>query len=165
MPRRVFFSFHFAGDFWRTQQVRNMNALEGQALAQPNEWEEIKRKGPTSIKKWIDDQLSGRSCLIALVGTQTATRDWVIYEIEKAWNDKKGVLGIRIDRLLGVDGKPSSAGQNPFERLNFGQTSRTLANVAPLKTPTGADSKAVYANIASNMNAWIEDAIKTRSSV
>jgi len=32
MPRRVFFSFHFGNDFWRTQQVRNMRDLEGQAL-------------------------------------------------------------------------------------------------------------------------------------
>ncbi len=27
MARRVFFSFHFDGDFWRTQQVRNMGTL------------------------------------------------------------------------------------------------------------------------------------------
>lgn len=27
MARRVFFSFHFDNDFWRVQQVRNINAL------------------------------------------------------------------------------------------------------------------------------------------
>ena len=27
MARKVFFSFHFDEDFWRTQQVRNINAL------------------------------------------------------------------------------------------------------------------------------------------
>lgn len=43
MARRVFFSFHFANDFWRTQQVRQMNSLEGQALCSPNDWEEVKR--------------------------------------------------------------------------------------------------------------------------
>ena len=59
MARRVFYSFHFANDFWRTQQVRNMNILEGQALCSPNDWEEVKRKGNASIEKWIDDQLYG----------------------------------------------------------------------------------------------------------
>lgn len=45
MARRVFFSFHFDNDFWRTQQVRNMNALEGGQVCTPNAWEEVKRKG------------------------------------------------------------------------------------------------------------------------
>lgn len=29
MARNVFFSFHFSNDFWRTQQVRNIGALDG----------------------------------------------------------------------------------------------------------------------------------------
>ena len=51
MARRVFFSFHFANDFWRTQQVRNINALEGQALCSANDWEEVKRKGDAAIEE------------------------------------------------------------------------------------------------------------------
>lgn len=45
MARNVFFSFHFKNDFWRTQQVRNIGALDGQNLYTPNEWEEVKKKG------------------------------------------------------------------------------------------------------------------------
>ncbi len=44
MARNVFFSFHFANDFWRTQQVRNIGALEGQKLYTANEWEEVKKR-------------------------------------------------------------------------------------------------------------------------
>jgi hypothetical protein len=164
MERRVFFSFHFANDFWRTQQVRNMNALEGQALCSANDWEEVKRKGEASIKKWIDNQMNGKTCVIVLAGSQTASRPWVIHEISKGWNDKRGVLGIRIDKLLGTDRQPSTPGINPFTKVTFTGTQRTLAEVAPLKTPAGAESKAVYASIASNIEAWIEEAIRIRAN-
>ncbi len=83
MARRVFFSFHFANDFWRTQQVRNMNSLEGQALCSANDWEEVKRKGDASIEKWIGDQMHGKTCVVVLVGAETANRPWVIHEIYK----------------------------------------------------------------------------------
>jgi len=164
MARRVFFSFHFANDFWRTQQVRNMNALEGQTLCSANDWEEVKRKGDASIEKWIDEQLQGKSCVVVLVGGETANRPWVIKEISKGWNGKRGVLGIRIDKLLDTAGRPSVAGVNPFSKVTFTGTTRTLAEVAPLKVPAGADSKAVYASIASNIEAWIEEAISVRAN-
>lgn len=159
-----FFSFHFDNDFWRTQQIRNINALEGQTLCSSNDWEEVKRKGDTSIKKWIDNQMHGKSCVVVLVGAETASRPWVIHEISKGWNDKKGVLGIRIDKLLDTNSRPSAVGSNPFSRVTFTGTTRTLADVAPLKVPTGADSKAVYASIANNIEAWIEEAIRIRNN-
>jgi hypothetical protein len=162
MARKVFFSFYFDEDFWRTQQVRNINALEGNPLATPNGWEEVKRKGDAAIEKWIADEMAGRTCAIALVGAQTASRKWVIYEISKAWNDGLGVLGIRINKLLNNNGQASTAGLNPFDYVTFNKNQKTLSTVAPLKTPTGADSKATYATIAANIEPWIEEAIKIR---
>jgi MTH538 TIR-like domain (DUF1863) len=165
MARRVFFSFHFDGDYWRTQQVRNMGALEGQAVVSSNDWEEVKKKGDAAVERWIEDQMHGKSCVVVLVGAQTAARPWVIHEISKGWNDGKGVLAIRIDRLLGRDGHPTVAGLNPLAKVSFNEnTSRTLADVAPLKVPTGADSKGVYASIANNIEDWIEEAIKIRNN-
>ena len=161
MARKVFFSFHFANDFWRTQQVRNMNALEGNPLATPNAWEEVKRKGDDSIKKWINDEMLGRSCAIVFVGSETASRKWVKYEIEKAWKDKRAVLGICIHNLLDNSSRPSTAGANPFAGIAVGATN--LGQVVPLKNPSGSDSKAVYATISSNIEAWIENAIKLRN--
>lgn len=161
MARKVFFSFHFDNDFWRTQQVRQMNALEGNPLASPNAWEEVKRKGEDSIKKWIADEMSGRTCAIVLVGSETASRKWVKYEIQKAWADKRAFLGIRIHNLLDSSSKPSTAGPNPFSGITVG--SIDLGSAAPLRNPAGSDSKAVYGTIAANIEAWIEDAIKTRA--
>ena len=162
MPRKVFFSFHFANDFWRTQQVRNMNALEGNPLASPNAWEEVKRKGDPAIKSWIDSEMTGRSCAIVLVGSETASRKWVRYEIEKAWADRRAVLGVRIHNLLDHSSAGSAAGANPFAGVTVGST--RLGDVVPLKNPAGSDSKAVYATITANIEAWIEEAIRARNS-
>jgi len=49
--RNVFFSFHFNNDFWRTQQVRNIDALDDQKVYMPNEWEEVKKKDNAAIEK------------------------------------------------------------------------------------------------------------------
>ena len=155
MARKVFFSFHFDNDYWRTQQVRNINALEGNPIVTANAWEEVKKKGDAAVKAWIDNEMLGRSCAIVLVGSETATRKWVKYEIEKAWKDKKGVLGVRIHKLLDSSSKPSIAGSSPFSGL-------VGPALAPLKDPIGADSKAVYATIATNIETWIEEAITTR---
>ena len=160
MARKVFFSFHFANDFWRTQQVRNMNLLEGNPLCSANAWEEVKKKGDDAIESWITKEMAGRSCVIVLVGSETASRKWVRREIQKAWSENRGVLGIRIHGLLDSSGSSSTAGENPFDRFTIGD--KKLSAFAPLKTPAGADSKAKYASIAANMEGWIEEAIKAR---
>lgn len=164
MARKVFFSFHFANDFWRTQQVRNIGALDGQTLCTPNAWEEVKKKGNAAIEKWIDENLEGKSCVVVLVGSQTASRPWVLEEIIKGWNSGKGVLAIRINSLLDAAQQTSSAGTNPFDSITLKQGAIKLSDHAKLKTPTGSDSKAVYASIQQNIEAWIEEAIQIRKS-
>lgn len=164
MARKVFFSFHFDNDFWRTQQVRNMNALEGGQVCTPNVWEEVKRKGKTAIEEWIDDNMWGKSCVVVLVGSQTASRPWVQREIVKGWDAKKGVLGIRINKLLDTTGSASIAGDNPFDSVTHGSTGKKLSAFAPLKTPAGSDSKSVYGSIRDNIEDWIEEAIRIRNS-
>lgn len=162
MARRVFFSFHFANDFFRTQQVRNMGALDGQSLCTANAWEQVKKKGSAAIEDWIDENMAGKSCVVVLVGSETADRPWVRREIIKGWDAGKGVLGIRINKLLGTDGKPASAGGNPFDRVGYGDTGKKLSSVAPIYSPTGADSKAAYKSISENIETWIEEAIAIR---
>lgn len=97
--RKIFYSFHFANDVMRVQQVRNMGVVEGNTPVSPNAWEEVKRKGTTAIETWIDDNMKGKSCVIVLIGTDTHKRPWVKYEIEKAWKDGKGLLGIHVHNL------------------------------------------------------------------
>lgn len=74
--------------------MRNMGVIEGNKPATDNEWETIKKGGDAAVKKWIDDQLYGKSVAIVLIGQNTAGRKWINYEIISAWDGKKGVLGI-----------------------------------------------------------------------
>src|SRR4051794_17379767 len=94
MTRKAFYSFHYLPDHWRASQVRNVGAVEGNPAASDNDWETVKKGGDAAIQKWIDGQLSGRTCTVVLIGSETAKRKWIDYEIKKSWVDKKGVLGI-----------------------------------------------------------------------
>ena len=85
MKRQVFYSFHYKNDVMRVAQIRNIGAIEGNKPVSENEWEEVKKKGNQAIEKWIDDNMQNRSCVIVLVGEETSNRQWVKYEIEKAW--------------------------------------------------------------------------------
>ena len=160
--RQTFYSFHFDNDAWRAGQVRNIGATEHDEPVTDNAWEEVKRGGDAAIQRWIDGQMNNRSCVIVLIGSQTANRDWVNYEIKKAWNDKKGILGIYIHGLLNQDGKVSTKGNNPFAyiKLPNGLTIASYPQNATAYDPPGTDSKDVYGYIKDHLGGWVEDAIK-----
>ena len=53
----TFFSFHYANDVMRVQQIRNIGALDGNEPVSPNDWEQVKRGGDASVKRWIDENM------------------------------------------------------------------------------------------------------------
>jgi len=161
MARKVFYSFHYIPDAWRTSQVRNIGKIEGNKPASDNDWETVKKGGDNAIKKWIDDQLDGRSCTIVLIGSKTAGRKWINYEIEKSWSDCKGVFGIYIHNLKDENGKQSTKGDNPFSEFKINGTS--MSSIVKAYDPPYSDSKDVYAHIGDNIEKWIEDAISIRN--
>lgn len=141
MARKVFYSFHYDNDSWRTQQVRNIGFIEGSKPVSANAWEEVKRGGDVAIERWIANQLLGRSCTVVLVGAETANRKWVIHEIVKSWNANKGVVGIRIHNLKDVNGYQSLAGPNPFDNVVVGK--KSLSSIVKLYQPTSSASNGV----------------------
>src|SRR5436190_12690971 len=100
MARRSFYSFHYMPDNWRASQVRNMGVIEGNRPCSDNDWESVTRGGDAAIQRWIDEQLDGKSCVVVLIGANTANRKWINYEITKGWNTKKGVVGVHVHNLL-----------------------------------------------------------------
>ena len=84
MARKVFYSFHYKPDNWRASQVRQMGVIEGDAPVSDNDWEKVTKGGDEAIKKWIDGQMSGKSCAVVLIGTNTAGRKWINHKIIKA---------------------------------------------------------------------------------
>jgi hypothetical protein len=114
--RRVFFSFHYKDDVWRASNARNARRFDARAAAGWSDaslWEETKKKGPAAIRRLIDDGLEGTSVTAVLIGTHTAERDWVTYEIEKSIERGNGLLGVRIHNMKDQDGKRSSRGPVP----------------------------------------------------
>lgn len=158
MATSTFTSFHFDRDYWRVQQVRNMGAIEGNQIISPQSWEDVKRKGKAAIENWIDDEMKGKSAVVVLVGKETASRDWVNYEIRKAWDDKRPLVGVRINGLKNRDGYTDTQGSNPFASVTAGGVA--LSKFVSLYTPTGADSKAVYQSINDNLATWVASAYK-----
>lgn len=117
MARKVFFSFHYARDAWRVAQVRNSNVitnLEKSPFYDKAEWESIKRNGDQAVKNWIDNQLSGTSVTVVLIGAETASRKWVKYEISRSIELGKGLLGIDISKIKDRNGETDPTGANPL---------------------------------------------------
>lgn len=164
MARKGFFSFHYQPDNWRASQVRNMGAVEGNAPISDNDWEAVKKGGDAAIQKWIDDQLNGKSCAVFLIGANTAGRKWINYEITKAWNDGKGVVGIHIHYLKDSSGTQSAKGKNPFEDFTMQKDGKKLSSIVKVYDPPYSTSTNVYSHIKENLEAWIEEAISIRNS-
>ncbi len=162
IKRRVFYSFHYAADSWRAATVRNIGVVEGNRPATDNEWETVKRGGDAAIRRWIDGQLRFRSCTLVLVGSATAGRPWINYEINKSWKEGMGLAGIRIHGLRDRDGRVSPRGRNPFRHLPV-QNHRDLASVIRCHDPLGSTSKQRYAWIEANLAAIVDEAIRIRA--
>lgn len=163
MPRHVFYSFNYKPDNWRVSKIKQIGAIEGQRLLNSNEWETVEKGGDAAIQKWIDGQMSGKSCLVVLIGSATAGRKWVKYEIEKAWNDGKGVLGVHVHNIDDREGKTCWKGSNPFDTFKLAN-GESLSKYAKTYDPAGATSAAVYNTIKDNLEDWIEEAIRLRKS-
>ena len=158
--RQIFYSFHFDNDVFRVQQIRNIGSLEGSEPVSPNTWESIKRGGDESIIRWIDENLKYKSCLVVLIGSDTANRKWVKYEIQKAWNDGKAVLGIYIHNLRCPRNGTSKQGNNPFDSFTLSDSGRKLSSVVSCYNPNSFDA---YNDIKNNLEFWIETAINSRN--
>jgi hypothetical protein len=163
MARKTFLSFHYKKDHWRVSQIKQMGVIEEQPLLSANKWEEVEDAGEAAIKKWIEDNLKGKSCLIVLIGEKTAGRKWVKYEIEQAWAAGKGVLGVYVHNLKDSDGNQSSKGANPFETFTVGTNKTPLTKYAKTYDPPYSTSTNVYDHIKSNLADWVEKAIELRN--
>jgi hypothetical protein len=143
MARKVFFSFHYQKDVWRTNVVRNSNVVEGVAAAgfqDASLWEEAKKKGDAAIKKMIENALVGTTVTVVLIGAETAQRKYVTYEIEQSIARGNGLLGIYIDQIQDQNGRTTVRGAVPEALRKAG---------AP-----------VYAWDKSRFGEWVEAAAK-----
>lgn len=160
----VFFSFHFEPDHWRTFQVRTMEIIEVERPVSGNAWEEVRHEDDEKIQKWIDEQLEDVVCTIVLIGTNTAGRKWINYEIKRSCIGGKGLLGIYIHNLLDYDKEQSDKGENPFEHFDAEHDGMNLSDTVKVYDPPYSKSEDVYNYIKENLENWVEKAISNRNN-
>jgi hypothetical protein len=134
-----------------------MGALEENKPVSANEWETVKKGGDGAIEKWIEDNMKYRSCVVVLVGSETANRKWVKHEIKKAWSEGKGVVGIYIHNLKCPQNGTCSIGTNPFDQFTVNGVK--MSSLVKCYNPKSTDA---YNDIKSNIENWIEEAINNR---
>ena len=162
MARRVFYGFYYKPDSHRAAQVRNIGTIEGNEPATDNDWETVKRGGDATIKKWIAGQMNYRTCTVVLVGSDTANRRWINYEIVKSWDDYMGVVGIYIHGLKNLNGETSLRGKNPFDYIGYGNSGKKLSSIVKCYNPGGRTSQEKYSWISEHLANAIEEAIDIR---
>lgn len=157
--RQVFFSFEYNKDAWRASQVRNMGKVDNSSTFSDNDWEEVKEKTDAKIREWIDNQMAKRSCLVVLIGATTSGRKWINYEIEKAYELNKGIVGIYIHGSKDKNGNQTTKGSNPFYNILIGKNKERLSKYVECYESFHLTSTYVYDDIKNNIEQLIEDAI------
>ena len=162
MTRRVFFSFHYEPDNWRAYQVRDVGVVEGNRPVSDNDWETITKGGDQAIKRWIAEQLDGKSCAVVLIGSFTARRKWITYEIGEAWDNGKGVVGMYVHNLMNASGNQSPKGLNPFDSLE--RDGKRLSRIVKAYDPPYTISTFVHEDIKENIQVWVDEAVSIRNN-
>ncbi len=116
MARNVFFSFHYQRDIFRVNQIRNLPEIIDQAAAgfkDSSLWEEAKKKGDADVKRLIDNGLHGTSVTVVCIGSQTAGRKFINYEIQKSIDRGNGIVGVQIHHLTPPNAPADPVGRTP----------------------------------------------------
>ncbi len=159
MARKVFFSFHYERDIWRSSIVRNSDTVKAEAdergFIDAADWEKLKKSGDAAIQKWIKDQMNGTSVTVILIGAETSTRPWVQYELQQSFARGNAIVGIRIHNIKDRDKKTDTEGKTTFGSLGKNAQGQDVyfGNVATVYDWVNNDG---YKNFAT----WVESAAK-----
>jgi len=113
--RHVYFSFHYM-DIWKANQIRNSGIVFGAksaGFADRSLWEEAKEKNQRALERLIDEGLEGTSVTAVLIGSQTASRPWVRYEINESIRRRNALLGLHINKVPDRKGGTARRGRVP----------------------------------------------------
>jgi hypothetical protein len=161
MARRVYFAFHYENDISRVNVVRNSwlthKDRESAGFFDASLWEKAKKTGDTAIKRMIQDGLDGTSVTVFLLGSETAGRPWVRYELEESHKRGNGMLAIRIHGIKNLQGYVSTAGDNIFNTFwttDARGQQRYLSDFYPIYDWLGNDGY-------NNIGEWVEQAARS----
>jgi len=154
MARQTFFSFRYKKDNWRASIVRNSWVTQDRKASgffDSAEWEEVKKKNNSDIEKWIDSQLNGTTVTVVLIGSDTAGKQWIDYEIKSSHKKGNGILGIYVHNVKDSNEKTTTKGNNPFDSWTF----KKQGTVVTYPTYDWVNDDGYK-----NLGGWIEKAAK-----
>jgi hypothetical protein len=139
IKRRAFFSFYF-GDIMRVNVVRNAwkvvrpdGALGGRTFYDSSLWESRQFEDPETLKRLIREGVGYTSVVCVLVGTQTAIRRWVRYEIARAIIARRGLLAVHLNGIRHHQPLvPHVRGPNPLASMAVGKLQPNNALLPPV---------------------------------
>jgi hypothetical protein len=121
--RRTFFSFHYQYDISRAQVVRNSwvtkEDREEAGFFDSSVFESKQRAGDETLKRFLTEAFDGTTVTCVLIGSQTAFRPWVRYEVVRSFQRGNGLFGIRIHNIKNLQSQFGTLGENPFECLAY----------------------------------------------
>jgi len=124
VARRTFFSFHYKPDVTRAWVVRNswvtklaQGERDDAGFFDSSVFEAAQRESDEVLKRFLRDGLKNTTVTCVLVGSETALRRWVRYEIFQSFMRGNGLFAIRIHTIPGFDKLPSAEGFNPFDSV------------------------------------------------
>lgn len=160
MVRKVFFSFHYEEDSWRTSIVRNSwvtkEDRESAGFIDAAKWEEIKKEGDNAIKDWINEQMKGTSVTVVLIGAETSSREWVKYEVKRSHELGKGMLAIHINELKNSEGNTCSKGDCYFGQIGEDEEGNPIYFFNKYKEYEWKKDEGY-----NNLGDWVEEAAKS----
>lgn len=154
--RVVFPSFDW-DDVWMVNQIINRPTVVGKeeigfVKGVP---QEAGLKKESEIRRWIDENMDGCSCLILFVGEKTYESQWVKYELELARKRGMGRFIVYLQGMRGKDGRPCRAGVDPYK--HHGMYTNSGRGYAIKRYNWLRDDG------ARNIGSWIEEACSRTS--
>ena len=95
-------------------EIDSLTGVEFAEFIDASLWEEAKRKSRSALEKLIKDGLTNTTVTAVLIGSDTASRQWVNYEIDRSIERGNGLLGIYIHSIEDRDGRRAPRGANPL---------------------------------------------------
>lgn len=146
----VHLSYDFAADAARAELIRQMGVVATDAPLERAQWHAMVNSA-SAFESWADGAIGDKDALVVLVGTRTSTRPRIHYEIARALDLGKPVLGVRVDRLMVPGGGACARGLDPFAALVW--PTRLHAPSRPRLHDT--DPNDAYACIRHRLVSWI----------
>jgi hypothetical protein len=111
-----------------------------------------------AIKNWIADQLKGTSVTVVLIGPETDSRKWVVYELQESYKKGNALLGVTLHNINDFSGNTDKAGSAYFGALGKDKSGNDVYFASIAKTYDWVSNDGY-----NNFGKWVEDVVTAAS--